>query len=75
MQVHLDLRATGRIEGNLRYAGMQIERGGKVIGAMEELPSRAAVPEEPQDCAPEDPEASGKKAGRTASAASEPTTA
>ncbi len=75
VQVHLDLRATGRIEGNLRYAGLQIERGGKVIGAMEELPSRAPAPEESPDSAPEAPDTGGKKAGRPASATSEPSTA
>lgn len=75
VQVHLDLRATGRIEGNLRYAGLQIERGGKVIGAMKELPSQEAAPEDSPESVAESPDAAAEKAGRPAPAASEPTTA
>ncbi len=74
VQVHLDLRATGRIEGNLRYAGLQIERGGKVIGAMEELPPGEAVPEDRPEPGAEAEDGDAKKAGRPAKAASEPTT-
>ncbi len=75
VQVHLDLRATGRIEGNLRYAGLQIERGGKVIGAMEELPLREAAQADPPDAAPEGTDTTAKKTDQPAPAASEPTTA
>ncbi len=75
VQVHLELRATGRIEGNLRYAGLQIERGGKVIGAMEELPLREAAQADPPDAAPEGADTTAKKTDRPAPAASEPTTA
>lgn len=34
----LVVRATGRISGQLRYNDIEIERGGKVVGALEELP-------------------------------------
>ena len=75
VQVHLDLRATGRIEGTLRYAGLQVERGGKVVGAMEELPSRETAPEILPEPLAEGLDTAAKKTGRPAPSASEPTTA
>ena len=40
----LTLRATGRLVGALRYAQMEIERGGRISGTMEEIePSPSAV--------------------------------
>ncbi len=42
----LTLRATGRLVGSLRYAQMEIERGGRISGTMEEIePSASAVAE------------------------------
>ena len=75
VQVHLDLRSSGRIEGTLRYAGLQIERGGKVVGAMEELPSREPAPEGLLESVAESLDSAAKKTGRPTPAASEPTTA
>jgi cytoskeletal protein CcmA (bactofilin family) len=75
VKVHLDLRATGRIEGTLRYTGLQVERGGKVVGAMEELPARAATPADLLESAAEIPGASAKDADGQTPATSEPTTA
>ncbi len=75
VQGHLDLRATGRIEGTLRYAGLQVERGGKVVGAMEELPSPGATPAELLESVAESLEPAAKTTGESAPAASEPTTA
>lgn len=42
----LILHATGRVSGRLRYGDMEIERGGKVNGTLEEIPapSKAADP-------------------------------
>lgn len=40
---HLVLRATGRITGRLRYKDLEIERGGKIAGALEELAPPAPV--------------------------------
>ena len=40
----LTLRSTGRLVGSLRYAQMEIERGGRISGTMEEIePSVSAV--------------------------------
>ncbi|MEM7226006.1 MAG: polymer-forming cytoskeletal protein [Pseudomonadota bacterium] len=42
----LTMRATGRLVGSLRYAQMEIERGGRISGTMEEIePSAAMVAE------------------------------
>lgn len=35
----LTLHATGRVSGTLRYGDMEIERGGKIIGTLEEIPA------------------------------------
>lgn len=39
----LVLRATGRITGQLRYNDMEVERGGKIGGTLEELASPAGA--------------------------------
>ena len=39
----LILRGTGRIIGTVRYAEMEIERGGRITGTMELLPDAAEV--------------------------------
>jgi cytoskeletal protein CcmA (bactofilin family) len=75
VKLHLDLRATGRIEGTLRYAGLQIERGGKVIGAMEELVPPEAAQEDLPETVAESPETAAEDTASQARAASEPTTA
>lgn len=40
VQSRLILRASGRISGKLRYADLEIERGGKVSGTLEEIPPK-----------------------------------
>ena len=53
----LTLRATGRVSGKLRYGDMEIERGGKIIGTLEEIPLAGNA----RDAAAEDrPKATGK---------------
>ena len=39
----LTLRATGRLVGSLRYAQMEIERGGRISGTMDEIEPSASV--------------------------------
>ena len=42
----LTLRGTGRVSGTLRYAEMEIERGGKILGTLDDLSQPAAAPAE-----------------------------
>lgn len=54
----LVLRATGRISGQLCYNDIEIERGGKVVGTLEELPPPSpakAAPAEKEAAAPAKP--------------------
>ncbi|MDH3474255.1 MAG: polymer-forming cytoskeletal protein [Rhodospirillales bacterium] len=39
----LMLRASGRVSGTLRYAELEIERGGRVAGTLEDIPAPAAA--------------------------------
>ena len=50
----LILRATGRVSGTLRYGDMEIERGGKIVGTLEEIPAAGDAPAEDR------PKAAGK---------------
>jgi len=59
----LILHATGRVSGTLRYGDMEIERGGKIVGTLEEFPPAGAS-------APDSAEDRPKAAGKTRSAAS-----
>ena len=54
----MKLRKTGRISGTLRYAEIQIERGGQVTGSLEKIPppqkpAQAAKPKQKASPAPE----------------------
>lgn len=42
----LTLRGTGRISGSLRYAELEIERGGRILGSLDDLSQPAAAPAE-----------------------------
>lgn len=44
VQENLQLRSTGRIEGALIYAEMEVERGGRIRGEIEELSSLGKLP-------------------------------
>jgi cytoskeletal protein CcmA (bactofilin family) len=68
----LDLRAGGRIVGSLRYGDLQVERGGKIVGTMEEI---AATPaRRPAEPGGETLEAAAPAGGRGSRArVSEPT--
>lgn len=61
----LTLRATGRVSGTLRYGDMEIERGGKITGTLEELPASgeaaaASAPATAPDSAEDRRKAAGK---------------
>lgn len=56
----LIVRATGRVGGTLRYVDLQIERGGKIVGVVEELT------QSPQESAAADPAVDDGKTARPA---------
>ena len=53
----LTLRGTGRISGTLRYAEMEIERGGKILGSLDDLSQPAAAPAKAQKAKTAEPTA------------------
>lgn len=70
-RTRLTLRASGRVIGTLRYMEMEIERGGKVSGQIEEIDGRnltAAMPAAPAEApaAEESEEAESAKPARAA---------
>lgn len=71
VQEHLQLRSNGRIEGALIYAEMEVERGGRIRGEIEELSSLGKLPLKGSRSSDNMPAASSRSASAGDKAASE----